>query len=437
MSSSKRENETDTDPLNEELVAYLDGELPPDRNEEIERRLSVDPDYRQQLRNLEKTWEFLDVLPKSEPTSSFTKSTMELLVSSLEQQKQKSPAFAWRRWLAFTLVPIVILAMSYWITRQVRMRPYNELIHDLAMIENFDVYRKVDLNLDFVKKLADDSDMANFLPKSKKLNQSEDPKENENALKAMPEDQLRDLQAKQVQYRDLSEADKQRLRRFHQLLISQQNVDQLYASMRSFYEWLKTLEVEQQTKLLIEEDTDKKYIIFQKLREDLTQVDQLQESDFTAFSQWVKDLAAKFGKKIASQSKDLTRQVRDTNLRQRILKSLMENDESAVRAYLLIVPPGPLNELQAEYIDLKSRLSETGQKIMGDDPQVQFRFIRQMLARPQIDPSTLESFYFEELTPEEQDELDRLSPELMRKRVYELYMRRKLWIVPPRPSDLR
>ncbi len=435
MSSSKPEN-NEADPLNEELVAYLDGELPPERNEEIERRLSADPNYRQQLRDLEKTWEFLDVLPKSEPTSSFTKSTMELVVSTIEQQRRKAPAFAWRRWTTFVVVPLTVLVASYLVTRQFRLGPYAELVNDLPVIENFDVYRKVDLNLDFVHKLANDSDMANFSPKPRKLNPSKNPEENEVTLKTMPEDQLRDLQSKQIQYRDLAESEKKRLRSFHQLLISQPNVDQLYASMQSFYEWLKTLEVEQQTKLLIEEDTEKKFVIFQKLREDLSQVDQLQESDFAAFNQWVKDLADKFGKKIASQSNDLARQVRDTNLRQRILKSFAENDESAVRAYLLIVPPGSRNELQSEYQDLKSRLSETGQKIMGVDPQIQFRFIRQMLARPQIDPSTLESFYFEELTPEEQEELDRLSPELMRKRVYDLYMRRKLWIVPQRRGDL-
>jgi anti-sigma factor RsiW len=50
-------------PNAEELVAYLDGELPPDDCRRVERRLAEDDDYRQRLRDLDQAWEALDALP--------------------------------------------------------------------------------------------------------------------------------------------------------------------------------------------------------------------------------------------------------------------------------------------------------------------------------------------------------------------------------------
>ena len=56
-------------PASEELVAYLDGELPPDDCRRVEERLAADDDYRQQLRDLDQAWEALDALPHAKPTT--------------------------------------------------------------------------------------------------------------------------------------------------------------------------------------------------------------------------------------------------------------------------------------------------------------------------------------------------------------------------------
>ena len=44
-------------PNNDELVAYLDGELPPEECRAVEERLANDDAYRQQLRDLDQAWE--------------------------------------------------------------------------------------------------------------------------------------------------------------------------------------------------------------------------------------------------------------------------------------------------------------------------------------------------------------------------------------------
>ena len=45
------------DPIAEELVAYLDGELSPDECRQVEERLASDADYREQLRELDQALE--------------------------------------------------------------------------------------------------------------------------------------------------------------------------------------------------------------------------------------------------------------------------------------------------------------------------------------------------------------------------------------------
>ncbi|MEZ6096522.1 MAG: hypothetical protein R3C03_20220 [Pirellulaceae bacterium] len=49
-------------PNDDDLVAYLDGELPTNRAEWIERQLAEDPSLRDRLKRLEQTWDMLDAL---------------------------------------------------------------------------------------------------------------------------------------------------------------------------------------------------------------------------------------------------------------------------------------------------------------------------------------------------------------------------------------
>src|SRR2546421_727285 len=47
-------------PAADEIVAYLDGELPPQDCRRVESRLASDEGYRQQLHELDRAWEALD-----------------------------------------------------------------------------------------------------------------------------------------------------------------------------------------------------------------------------------------------------------------------------------------------------------------------------------------------------------------------------------------
>ena len=87
MSTSSSQSQP-TEPIEVDLVAYLDGELEAAELQRVEDRLSRDPDYRLRLRQLQGTWDLLDELPRSSVNESFTRSTVEMVAVQAEESLQ-------------------------------------------------------------------------------------------------------------------------------------------------------------------------------------------------------------------------------------------------------------------------------------------------------------------------------------------------------------
>jgi len=69
----------DPDPVDGELIAYLDGELEPAEARDLEDRLDADPKLRARAAGLKRSYDLLDFLPKPEPSSTFATRTMDKL----------------------------------------------------------------------------------------------------------------------------------------------------------------------------------------------------------------------------------------------------------------------------------------------------------------------------------------------------------------------
>ena len=69
--------EPEPDPVEAELIAYLDGELDPAVARKVEAKLAADPHLRARAAALKRTFELLDFLPKPEPSPSFTTRTLD------------------------------------------------------------------------------------------------------------------------------------------------------------------------------------------------------------------------------------------------------------------------------------------------------------------------------------------------------------------------
>ena len=63
-------------PIQQDLVAYLDGELDDEGARRVEGLLSSDADAREEMHKLEGTWDLLEELPREEVGQSFTHTTV-------------------------------------------------------------------------------------------------------------------------------------------------------------------------------------------------------------------------------------------------------------------------------------------------------------------------------------------------------------------------
>ena len=153
--STSREAPHD-DALLDELVAYLDGELDADANRHVERQLSRDSGYRERLRQLQQTWDLLDHLPDAEVDESFTESTIAMVaVRTAEEMGEVADRNRRHRrpwWAAFALATAVMFAAGFGITRWMAGAGDRQLVRDLPVIENVDVYRYAE-NIEFLRML--------------------------------------------------------------------------------------------------------------------------------------------------------------------------------------------------------------------------------------------------------------------------------------------
>ena len=142
------------DAVQEELVAYLDGELDAAARARVEERLTEDDDYRQKLARLERAWHFLDALPRTEADAKLTQSTIEMVTVAAREELQNADVTAERRkWLVWQQASLRFyspgcsaIALSI-----ASFRPNDQLVQDLPVIENVELYRHVDSVDSFAK----------------------------------------------------------------------------------------------------------------------------------------------------------------------------------------------------------------------------------------------------------------------------------------------
>lgn len=145
-------------PLDELLVAYLDGELNDEASRQIEERLTSDSSLRDQLSRLERTWDALDQLEQVEVDEEFTRSTIEMVALAAEevhhQEERQRPARRRRRWLIGSAGILTACLAGFATVWAFTPNPNRELINDLPVIERLDEYQQVD-DIEFLKLLYD------------------------------------------------------------------------------------------------------------------------------------------------------------------------------------------------------------------------------------------------------------------------------------------
>ena len=145
------------------LTSYLDGELDTSEAQDVEQRLSQDGHFLRRMQELQKTWDAIDVIPRADATSSFTKSTLELVIdrAELENYRSKRRLYTWPlRIVALTALPLLVLAGSYYMAKQSQQKPVDQLVMDLPIIENLDLYEVID-SVEFLSMLEENGVFQN------------------------------------------------------------------------------------------------------------------------------------------------------------------------------------------------------------------------------------------------------------------------------------
>lgn len=261
--------------VNEQLTAYLDGELSGEELSAVEQRLQDDPSYLAQMQQLQRSWDMLDVLPPTPGYDAFVKTTMELVVQDSDRDLKK------RSWMGkglltkvamFLLLPGAVFASSYAVTKQQITAPYRELIRELPLIENHDRYAKLNLEIDFLRQLnkaslftrdvmlSFPSDSSELMPDLDEKNEDvlsiETINDRESRLNEMAPQQIEALKRNQEKFNQLTAQRKQAIAEFHQQLLMEKNKNQLAGTMVAYYDWLKSLGETERTEVLDEVDNE-------------------------------------------------------------------------------------------------------------------------------------------------------------------------------------
>jgi negative regulator of sigma E activity len=141
-------NNSVTDAMQERLNAYLDGELPADEARAVEERLSSDPAWAAELQRLERAWNLLDQLPRSEPTPNFMQTTVEMIALQAEEDLQATvrpkPR---RRWMDYGMIAAGALAAAlagYLTIAHLRPQRDDAMLHELPVLRHLELYGRTD-----------------------------------------------------------------------------------------------------------------------------------------------------------------------------------------------------------------------------------------------------------------------------------------------------
>ncbi len=270
--------------LNEQLVAYLDGELDDEASRRIEERLTSDSTLRDQLSRLERTWDALDELERAEVDEEFTRTTIEMVAlvaeEEREQEEQERPRRR-RRWMLVGLAGLLGACLAgfgavwgFW------QDPNQKLIADLPVLERLDEYLQVD-NIEFLKRLCDkrifpaDSDRgAAETPAAAAVSAGvgfgdtilADKQELYSRIENMPPEKKQQLEDKWKKFRGLSKEKQNQLRQLHRDLQAQENREELERVMKAYFDWALALSAPERSHLDSLTDPEERFQLVAKYR---------------------------------------------------------------------------------------------------------------------------------------------------------------------------
>ncbi|HUT10863.1 MAG TPA: hypothetical protein VMY42_10225 [Thermoguttaceae bacterium] len=281
--------------LDEELMAYLDGELDADDSQRIEQLLASDAEARLKLQRLERTWELLDELKTPQDAGELTKSTLEMVAAAAEEDVARSRAeiARGRRRRGF-LGGACLLAVGvagFFLVRPMVPNPNRQLLEDLPLLEHLAEYRQLD-DVDFLHLLWENGLFLGAEDAASEVLQEPDDSlaGRRRRIENMSPAKQDELRQHRQWFEERKPAEQQRLRDLHERLRNDPHADELRLVMRRYHQWLKTLPAHQRAELERLEPERRIERINEQLAE---QARQPNREDVEGLSRWLEAYAAR------------------------------------------------------------------------------------------------------------------------------------------------
>ena len=446
--------------LEEQLVAYLDGELDSESCRRIEELLAVDPEVRRKLHWLEQTWEMLDELETTPVGDDFTRTTLEMVAvaaaEDVRKNREEAPRRRRRGWLlcgASMFAAGLVGFMAFTLTASNPNKDLNEeLIQDLPVLENLDEYRQIQ-DIKFLHMLQKNE---NLFPKVEETASSPPTalhtgKDLVQYIKALNPSQKEDLRNKQERFANLDRTEQNRLRHLHEQIQEDKNPDELRDVMNRYYEWYKSLPPYNRPELASLPAEERIQLIKLYKQEEQTKITNRPPAgeDSKALWSWMGDIAAKREKTFSA------------SLPPRLQKNLTDMSPAARRQFVMWMmwqrPQGGPNReplfSDSDLTDLLQRFTAETRTLLAVKAKAdQIRIIqnwahnllRQKNPRHGSDvedfvkDEPLAEFFEKDLTNEQRDRLMTLSSDDMQRELLRLYImqNRPPEMPPHRPEEL-
>lgn len=256
----------------DDLVAYLDGELPDTKSQSIDQVLARSEVARHEVEALARTWEMLDVLPTLKAPPEFTERTMtNLKVGEVPFDVTQQPWFNTLKRVAVAAVWLVAITLSGWLGYQITYawipNPSQELLVNLPLVQKIDQYKEVE-SIDFLDKLQKSRLFEEPSTESKAVDPQSLHERHQQIVKMSKIDRER-LQRNLTIFQQLGPDQQHHYRQLgEQLDENRKGGGNLSSLLQTYNAWLQTLTPGQRESLRSETDSSRKFAIVQKIKEE-------------------------------------------------------------------------------------------------------------------------------------------------------------------------
>ena len=149
------------DPMDEVLVAYLDGQLSSAESEQIESRLATDEVTRSRLQSLDRVWNALDALPRSTASAAFTRTTVDMAAMAASPGGGKpssvaSPSAKRRRVPKWLVAGVTSVAAGWMLVTVLGVLRDRAVLSDLPYAVHASALRQAQ-DVGFLQRFADEN----------------------------------------------------------------------------------------------------------------------------------------------------------------------------------------------------------------------------------------------------------------------------------------